>query len=62
MVQCIEAGLFDALETIGEASSLELISKKFGYDAEILERLLNTLVSYKLITVEKNKKGKNYGL
>lgn len=59
IVQCIEAGFFDALETIGEPASAELISKKFGYDVAILERLLNALISYKLILAEKNKKGTN---
>lgn len=58
-MQCIEAGFFDALETIGEPTSAELISKKFGYDVVILERLLNALISYKLILAEKNKKGKS---
>jgi hypothetical protein len=30
-----------------------------GYDVAILERLLNALISYKLILAEKNKKGKS---
>lgn len=59
MVQCIESGFFDAIESVGEPASLELLSKKFGYDLEILERLMNTLVSYRLIIVEQNKKGKH---
>ncbi|VDI09183.1 acetylserotonin O-methyltransferase-like [Mytilus galloprovincialis] len=59
MVQCVESGFFDAIESVGEPASLELLSKKFGYDLEILERLMNTLVSYRLIIVEQNKKGSN---
>lgn len=58
MLQCLEAGFFDAIESLGEPSTLETLSKKFGYNLEILERLLNALISYNLISVDQNKRGK----
>lgn len=59
MVQCLEAGFFDTIESLGEPATLETLSKKCGYNLEILERLLNALTSYKLISVDQNTRGKN---
>ncbi|KAK3097399.1 hypothetical protein FSP39_009310, partial [Pinctada imbricata] len=57
LVQCIELGIFDEIESLGDACAADVIARKCGYDVNILERLLNTLCSFKLMAQEKNKKG-----
>lgn len=59
MMQCLEMGLFDEIESMGESCTPETIAKKCGYDAAVLERLLNTLASYNLLQKDCNRKGIN---
>ncbi|XP_062606096.1 uncharacterized protein LOC134267906 [Saccostrea cucullata] len=57
MMQCIEIGLFDEIESLGETCTAETIAKKCGYDVSVLERLLSTLASYNLLQKDCNRKG-----
>lgn len=57
MMQCLEIGLFDEIESLGEACTAESIAKKCGYDVAVLERLLSTLASYNLLQKDCNRKG-----
>lgn len=57
MMQCLEIGLFDEIESLGEACTAESIAKKCGYDVAVSERLLSTLASYNLLQKDCNRKG-----
>lgn len=56
-MQCLEIGLFDEIESLGETCTAETIAKKCGYDVAVLERLLSTLASYNLLQKDCNRKG-----
>lgn len=49
MMWCLEIGLFDEIELLGEVCIVEFIVKKCGYDVVVLEWLLSIFVSYNLL-------------
>ncbi|OWF46964.1 uncharacterized protein LOC110454961 [Mizuhopecten yessoensis] len=59
MQQCIEAGVFDNLESHGEPCTAEVFAKKNNYEPKITVKLLDTLVSFKLLEKNTNNKGQS---
>ncbi|XP_041373402.1 acetylserotonin O-methyltransferase-like [Gigantopelta aegis] len=57
LVQVLELGLFDEIEAFGEPVTALGLSRKCGYNLDVTERLLNTLVCLKLLDKIKNKDG-----
>ncbi|XP_060073599.1 uncharacterized protein LOC132553377 [Ylistrum balloti] len=57
MQQCIEAGVFDNLESHGEPCTAEVFAKKHNFEPKLTVKLLDTLVSFRLLEKTTNNKG-----
>ncbi|XP_069138435.1 acetylserotonin O-methyltransferase-like [Argopecten irradians] len=59
MQQCLEAGVFDNLESHGEPCTADVFAKKHNYEPKLTVKLLDTLVSFKLLEKHITNKGQS---
>ncbi|XP_033749579.1 uncharacterized protein LOC117334203 [Pecten maximus] len=59
MQQCLEAGVFDNLESHGEPCTAEVFAKKHNFEPKVTVKLLDTLVSFQLLEKHTNNKGQS---